>query len=312
MQILQWVCLLLTVVGFVVTAITAVRYRRFVLYLRDESYREERASDHFFESMGQLSMLFFMVGFVVGAIDLIRRPVESIYLFVVIVFFVGALFLASLVRMQFAQAVLLRDKTTEVMRAFVNSVEKKDPYTKGHSWHVYTISHAFYEALPPPLHARVNGPKLFDAAMLHDIGKVGVDNHILNKPAPLTEAEWVQVRSHPRLGEEMLADTSFSEIGEWVLYHHERIDGQGYYRLPGEELPLEARMLAIADTYSAITTDRSYREKCNHEEALEILRSAAGTQLDAALVDCFCTIDQEKLAEDAPGPPVCQGQATAE
>ena len=88
---------------------------------------------------------------------------------------------------------------------------------------------------------------------------------------------------------------SFSSISDWILYHHERIDGNGYYGKPGGEIPLSAKMIAIVDTYSAITMRRSYKQPRTHEDAIAVLKEVAGTQLDAALVDVFVNIPGEEL-----------------
>ena len=94
--------------------------------------------------------------------------------------------------------------------------------------------------------------------------------------------------------------SSFKTIENWVLYHHERIDGRGYYGIPGETIPFAAKMIAVADTYSAITMRRSYKDSKSHEQAVAVLQEVKGKQLDSELVDIFCTIDPEKLSACAP------------
>ena len=129
------------------------------------------------------------------------------------------------------------------------------------------------------------------AGILHDIGKVAVPDSILQKPGPLDEGEWGQMRQHPELGARILGSSELSDIREWVLASHERPDGQGYPRgLKGDEIPLGARILAVADAYEAMTSDRVYRASIGRQAADEELRQCAGTQFDPEVVDAFLRV----------------------
>lgn len=126
------------------------------------------------------------------------------------------------------------------------------------------------------------------AGILHDIGKAGVPNSILHKPGPLTEEEYALVKRHPELGAQMLEHISLSDVREWVGAHHERPDGLGYPRgLSGSAIALEARIVAVADAYEAMTSDRPYRDSIGYEAAIAELRRCAGTQFDAVVVDAL-------------------------
>jgi diguanylate cyclase (GGDEF)-like protein/putative nucleotidyltransferase with HDIG domain len=126
------------------------------------------------------------------------------------------------------------------------------------------------------------------AGVLHDIGKIGVADSIVNKPGPLTPAEWAEMQKHPEFGARMLERAELWDIADWVLAHHERPDGNGYpLGLSGEQIPLEARIVAVADAYEAMTTDRVYRSSIGHTAARAELRRAAGTQFDARVVAAF-------------------------
>ena len=126
------------------------------------------------------------------------------------------------------------------------------------------------------------------AGILHDIGKIGVADAIVNKPGPLTDAEWVEMQKHPEFGARMLERAELWDIADWVLAHHERPDGKGYpLRVTGETIPLEARIVAVADAYEAMTTDRVYRPSIGHTAARAELRRGAGTQFDARAVAGF-------------------------
>ena len=126
------------------------------------------------------------------------------------------------------------------------------------------------------------------AGLLHDVGKSGVTDAIVSKPAALTDGEWMAMRYHPELGAALLDDAELDDVREWILCHHERPDGYGYPRgLRDDEIPLEARILAVADSYEAMTNDRVYRRAIGRWRAREELRRNAGTQFDAAVVEAF-------------------------
>jgi diguanylate cyclase (GGDEF)-like protein len=126
------------------------------------------------------------------------------------------------------------------------------------------------------------------AGVLHDIGKIGVADAIVNKPGPLTPEEWTEMQKHPEFGARMLERAELWDIAAWVLAHHERPDGKGYpFGLSGEQIPLEARIVAVADAYEAMTTDRVYRPNIGHTAARAELRRASGTQFDSRVVAAF-------------------------
>lgn len=126
------------------------------------------------------------------------------------------------------------------------------------------------------------------AGVLHDVGKTGVSERIVTKPRPLDPAEWRTIRTHPEMGARLLAHPDLEDLRAWILAHHERPDGAGYpHGLAGEEIPLEARILAVADAYEAMTADRSYRPALGEEAAAAELRAGAGTQFDGQVVEAF-------------------------
>jgi putative two-component system response regulator len=138
------------------------------------------------------------------------------------------------------------------------------------------------------------------AGLMHDIGKLGIPDSVLEKHAPLDESEWLLVRTHPEIGLGMLdrAGRSSRELLA-VLYHHERMDGSGYpYGLKAETIPIEARIVAVADTYDALTSDRPYRDACSETEARRVLVEEARTRLDPRAVGALFTA----LDLNRPGP----------
>lgn len=136
-------------------------------------------------------------------------------------------------------------------------------------------------------------------ALLHDIGKIGIPEGILRKPGPLTETEKEIVKNHPFLGYEMIKEFDFlKKAAQVVLYHHEHYNGDGYpYGLAGEEIPIEARIFALADTFDALTSDRPYRKGKSFDEALVEMEKNCGTQFDPLLADIFLSLPLDKLEQ---------------
>ena len=170
--------------------------------------------------------------------------------------------------------------------ALAAAVDVKDHYTYGHSRKVNTYAVALAEAigLPPD-----EVSKLSTAALLHDIGKIGVPDRILNKKGKLSDEEWEPIKSHPRLGANIVGNIPdlVPCVGS-ILYHHERWDGTGYPEgLKGKTIPLNARILAIADAFAAMTSARPYRDAFCDDKVLRKLREGAGTQFDPELVEVF-------------------------
>lgn len=166
------------------------------------------------------------------------------------------------------------------------AIEARDPYARGHASRVTVFSQAMAKTIGLDKE-RLSVLRL--GALLHDVGKLAVPPAVLLKPGPLTEVEFVQVRRHPAAGVRMLrALGAPSEILPSVLHHHERWDGAGYPRgRVGERIPLEARILTVADSFDAMTSTRPYRASRHVPDALEELHRCAGSQFDPELVGVF-------------------------
>jgi putative nucleotidyltransferase with HDIG domain len=164
-----------------------------------------------------------------------------------------------------------------------NALEAKDPYTRGHSERVAGLSRRIALALG-------TAPAVVDtvgqAGLLHDIGKIGVPESILRKPGPLSEAEWETMRTHPVVGAQIVAPFEFFAAAARVIrHHHERWDGSGYPDgLARETIPLEARIVAVADVFDALTSARPYRDALSRDEARARLTAEAGLTLDETVV----------------------------
>jgi HD-GYP domain-containing protein (c-di-GMP phosphodiesterase class II) len=278
--------------GAGVLILAAFEYHKLLNYYRQEVY----------ESLGKgyyvnlILLYMFIFGFTIASVDILLREVGIFHIFIALAFLLAAVYVLFSVRAQAHAAVLLREKVLEAIRAFVYSIDAKDNSFKNHSKHVYDIVDLFYKELPDYEHV-LNREKLLDAAILHDIGKINISAEVLCKQDQLTAEEWELVKSHAKKGKEMLDETCFSEISDWVMYHHERVDGNGYYRLVSEDIPLESKIIAVADVYSALCSDRAWRPRKNHEEAVRVLKEGAGTQFDSKLVACFLRIDPKALEE---------------
>jgi HD superfamily phosphodiesterase len=176
-------------------------------------------------------------------------------------------------------------RRAEILEQLSAALEARDAYTHGHTKRVTRHAHmiAVRLGLPPTEVANVR-----TAAAVHDVGKIAVPREILNKAGKLTDEELAVIQSHPVDGAEMVAAMNDADITAMVRHHHERLDGSGYPdRLAGDEIPLGARIIAVADTFDAITSSRPYRPACQHRKAIEILRKEAGSQLDHDAVLAF-------------------------
>ena len=173
--------------------------------------------------------------------------------------------------------------------ALAATVDARDHYTRSHSKKVGEYAVAIAEALNlEPLEIS----RLSTCALLHDIGKIGISDEILNKPGKLTDEEWEAIKIHPQLGAGIASHArQLAPCIPGILHHHERYDGNGYPKgLKGEDIPLEARILAIADAFAAMTSERRHSNALSYEQAIEEIKRGAGTQFDSTLVKVFLSI----------------------
>ncbi len=178
----------------------------------------------------------------------------------------------------------------EMATSLAGAIDAKDPYTKDHSTSVSRYSEALARAINLP-EDEVQRIKL--GALLHDVGKIGIPENVLKKPSHLSDDEWEIMKQHPVIGaEKVLApNEALRDLIPMVKYHHEHYDGTGYpEKLKGEEIPLSARIVSVADAYHALISDRPYRKGLGVEKACEILKMGAGSQWDSDLVRQFITI----------------------
>jgi HD-GYP domain-containing protein (c-di-GMP phosphodiesterase class II) len=196
----------------------------------------------------------------------------------------------------------LRDSYRATVRALSNAVEARDAYTGKHAERVTAYGIALAQAIGLDTD-RVPGIEF--GFLLHDVGKVGVPDAILFKPGTLDEAEFALIAQHPVIGSEILRDVDFLGDGKLVVrHHHERWDGTGYPdRLARDEIPLAARVFAVADALDALTTDRPYRRGTRFARARDEIRSHAGSQFDPEVVEALESIPDARFAELRDGIP---------
>jgi HD-GYP domain-containing protein (c-di-GMP phosphodiesterase class II) len=175
------------------------------------------------------------------------------------------------------------------IHALAATIEARDPYTYGHSRKVSSYAVALSEAVGLPSEKVT---VISTAALLHDIGKVGIPDEVLNKAGKLETEVWGLIQSHPTLSTTIVGHVaSLVSCLPAILHHHERWDGLGYPDgLKGEAIPIEARILAVADAFDAMTSSRPYRGKLSYKKVLQELKHCSGTQFDPKLVEAFLPI----------------------
>lgn len=189
----------------------------------------------------------------------------------------------------------LRNAYGEMAGALSNAIDAKDPYTRGHSERVAEYS----MWLARELKLSEDKVELIRyVGLLHDVGKVGIKDSIMKKAGPFTFDEYEEMKKHAKIGADILQGMRFLGKGQdWIRYHHERWDGTGFPEgLKGEEIPLEARIIACADAFDAMTTDRPYKKRMSIEDAKNELRRCAGTQFDPAVVDAMLKVIDRHIA----------------
>jgi diguanylate cyclase (GGDEF)-like protein/putative nucleotidyltransferase with HDIG domain len=188
--------------------------------------------------------------------------------------------------------------------SLAEALDIRDTGTAAHAQAVARYAHMMAEELGlDPEHAE----RVRLAGILHDVGKVALTNGVLTKPGPLDAEEWSEMRTHPEIAAQLLSRAEFADLREWVLSHHERVDGTGYPRgLEGDRIPVEARILAVADAYEAMTADRVYRPALGDQAARVELVAGSGAQFDGEVVQAFLNaLDRQAKGElDAPEPTV--------
>jgi HD-GYP domain-containing protein (c-di-GMP phosphodiesterase class II) len=194
----------------------------------------------------------------------------------------------------FVENVALYDEQQELfvgtLHALTAAIDAKDRYTRGHSERVALVSYQLSQLAGLP---ETQCERIRIAGLVHDVGKIGVPESTLLKPGKLTDIEFGHIKKHPEIGFEILHQVPLlADVLPGVLHHHERYDGKGYpYGLSGTEIPLMARIIAVADTFDAMSSDRAYRAKMPRAQVLAEIGRSAGTQLDPRLAQLMQKIN---------------------
>ena len=183
----------------------------------------------------------------------------------------------------------LKEAYQGVLEILSKFIDCADRYTEAHSQRVSELAVRIAQGMDLP------EPRIEDirvAGLLHDVGKIDISIDVIRKASSLTDEEWQQIRQHPVLGADLARSVGgiLRNAVPLIMAHHERYSGTGYYKLKGEEIPLGARIIAVADAYDAMTIDRTYQKARPASEAYDEILKGAGTQFDPDVVDAFCNI----------------------
>ncbi len=224
-------------------------------------------------------------GLSLGAMDFIRKP------FVASVLVLRVQHAVELIRLQRDLESMVDEKTREnenlflhVVECLADAIDAKDNYTKGHSGRVAQYSKEIAERLG---YDEKQQEKIFMMGLLHDVGKIGVPDEVINKPGRLSEEEFAKIQKHPAIGGRILGNIKeMPELAAGAKWHHERYDGTGYPEgLAGEDIPEAARIIAVADAYDAMTSNRSYRGVLPQEKVRQEIERGKGSEFDPKFAD---------------------------
>jgi len=232
-------------------------------------------------------------GLSLGAMDFIRKP------FVANVLILRVKHAVELIRLQKNLEGMVEEKTREnenlflhVVESLADAIDAKDNYTKGHSGRVAAYSKEIAKRYG---YDEKRQEKIFMMGLLHDVGKIGVPDEVINKPGRLTDEEFAKIKKHPGIGGKILDNIrEMPELAAGAKWHHERYDGKGYPEgLSGDDIPEEARIIAVADAFDAMTSTRSYRSALPIEEVRREIEKGKGNQFDPKFADIMLEIIDE-------------------
>ena len=280
--------------GIIIMVTNIYRFYRFVKGSKDV-FSSGSKKENIWEYAALSLLVFFLIGYILVAMFGNPDPIIAGILFG------GSVFVAIVLSLIFHLIATIKENALNIAETLISVVDARDPNLRGHSRYVQNITMVLYDHLPPEKKEGINRVSLEFGALMHDVGKLGIPEEILNKPGPLDDREWEIMRNHPRLSCKIMQPLkSLREILPWVEYHHERVDGKGYYGMQDQDIPYASKIIAVADTFSAITMKRSYKPPRSYEEAIDIMKSAAGTQLDKDLIEVFVRIPKYDLLSCVP------------
>lgn len=294
MGTIEIVVLVFILVGAINMLSNIIFYIRFMVKMRDV-ISGGIMRDRVLMITGLVLITFFLGGYVYVGIFAKESLITGL------IMFFGSFFVSLMIILLNRLIKTSKERAIEVAQVLVGIIDARGPNLEGHSQHVKNLMTVFYKYLPHHIKAEYSLISMEYAALLHDIGKWGVPEDIINKKEGLTDEEWEKMRAHPQTAVRLLRPIkSFDHISDWILFHHEREDGNGYFFKRGESIPYPSKMIAIADAYSAMTMGREYNPPKSHEQACEILKQEAGKQFDEELVDIFLSIPKEEIEGAVP------------
>lgn len=249
----------------------------------------EMLFDIFFSDFKALTSYFYMSAPISTAIAMLY---DSARPYIVLIMIPPILMIDQALRRYYS----LQEEAQNTLKVLADIIDERDNYTFSHSVHVA----AYAKRIAQHLNLHIDEVNFIETAgQVHDLGKIGIEDRILRKKSKLTEDEYSKIKQHPEIGYRLLKNLKpYKKGAEYVLYHHERFDGKGYpHGISGKSIPLGARILAVADSYDAMTTDRPYRKALSKSVAVAELQRCAGTQFDPDIVKAFIeVIENESTA----------------
>ena len=280
--------------GIIIMVTNIFRFHHFVKGSKDVFSSGSR-KETVWEYAALVLLVFFLIGYILVAAFGNPDPVIAGILLG------GSIFVAIVLSLIFHLIETIKENALNIAETLISVVDARDPNLRGHSRYVQNVTMVLYDNLPQEKKEGINRVSLEFGALMHDVGKLGIPEEILNKPGPLDDQEWEIMKNHPRLSCKIMQPLkSLREILPWVEYHHERIDGKGYYGLKEQDIPYASKIIAVADTFSAITMKRSYKPSRSYDEAIGVMKEAAGTQLDKELMEVFVNIPKYDLLSCVP------------
>ena len=293
MEFVQIIVLLLIILGAINMLGNIIMYIIFLLKMRDVISGGVK-KDLIMMYIGLILIVFFFGGYIFIAI------VDNSSLITGFIMFFGSIFVTVVILLLTNLINTSKVRSLELAQILVDIIDARGELY-GHSTHVKNLILTLYKHMPRYLKADYSVVSLEFAALLHDIGNLNVPEEILLKTGDLTPEEWEKVKTHPQVGVRLLRRiSSFEYISNWILYHHERVDGKGYYFKKSDSIPVPSKMLAICDAYSSMTIGRVYNPPKTHEEAIEELKRESDKQFDKELVDIFASIPKKEIESCIP------------
>lgn len=286
--------LVLILVGAINMLANVIFYIIFTIRMKDVISGGVK-KDNVMTIIGLILIIFFLFGYVYVGFYANPNLVTGLILFF------GSIFVSVVIALMNFLIKTSKERSLEIAQVLISVIDSRGPNLQGHSMHVKNLMTVFYKYLPRHYKSEYNLVSLEYAALLHDIGKLGMPEELLNKEGNLNEEETALMHTHPQIGVRLLRPIkSFDYISDWILYHHERVDGNGYYFKKDDSIPFPSKIIAIIDTFSAITMGRVYSSPKTYEETIEIIKKDAGTKFDKELVDIFVSIPKEEIMSCTP------------